>query len=186
MPEAVVLTMPGLPATEAPVELTPRQKAAVLVLQLGREACAPVLAELTERELELLSTEVAQIGDVDPRLAAEVLEEFAITLTSDSPALRGGMDAARGLLHASISPDRAVAISQRVSKNFVGAPFAFLQKLDARQVVSFLSEEHPQTIYRWANEPKELWLLPGTGHGTDLLSPAFSRRLLDELDRRLR
>ena len=44
MPEAVVLTMPGLPATEAPVELTPRQKAAVLVLQLGREACAPVLA----------------------------------------------------------------------------------------------------------------------------------------------
>ncbi len=49
----------------------------------------------------------------------------------------------------------------------------------------YFAEEHPQTIYRWANEPKELWLLPGTGHGTDLLSPDFGRRLLDEMARRL-
>jgi pimeloyl-ACP methyl ester carboxylesterase len=49
----------------------------------------------------------------------------------------------------------------------------------------YFAEEHPQTIYRWANEPKDLWLMPGTGHGTDLLSPAFTTRLLDELDRRL-
>ena len=50
----------------------------------------------------------------------------------------------------------------------------------------YFSEEHPQTIYRWANDPKDLWLLPGTGHGTDLLSPAFAARLLEELARRLR
>jgi pimeloyl-ACP methyl ester carboxylesterase len=49
----------------------------------------------------------------------------------------------------------------------------------------YFSEEHPRTIYRWANEPKDLWMLPGTGHGTDLLSPAFTSRLLDELGRRL-
>ena len=50
----------------------------------------------------------------------------------------------------------------------------------------YFAEEHPQTIYRWANEPKDLWLLPGTGHGTDLLSPAFGDRLLAELEHRLR
>lgn len=50
----------------------------------------------------------------------------------------------------------------------------------------YFAEEHPQTIYRWANEPKDLWLLPGTGHGTDLLSPAFGDRLLTELEHRLR
>ena len=50
----------------------------------------------------------------------------------------------------------------------------------------YFAEEHPQTIYRWAREPKDLWLLPGTGHGTDLLSPAFTSRLLAELDGRLR
>lgn len=50
----------------------------------------------------------------------------------------------------------------------------------------YFAEEHPQTIFRWAREPKDLWLLPGTGHGTDLLSPALADRLLDELERRLR
>src|SRR5215213_6187275 len=49
----------------------------------------------------------------------------------------------------------------------------------------YFSEEHPQTIYRWANEPKDLWLMPGTGPGTDLLSPAFGDRLLTDLERRL-
>ena len=50
----------------------------------------------------------------------------------------------------------------------------------------YFDEVHPRTIYAWANEPKDLWLLPGTGHGTDLLGPAFTDRLLAELDRRLR
>jgi hypothetical protein len=50
----------------------------------------------------------------------------------------------------------------------------------------YFAEDHPRTIYRWANEPKDLWLLPGTGHGTDLLSPAFGARLLEELEHRLR
>jgi pimeloyl-ACP methyl ester carboxylesterase len=50
----------------------------------------------------------------------------------------------------------------------------------------YFAEEHPQTLYRWATAPKDLWLLPGAGHGTDLLTPVFATRLLDELDRRLR
>ena len=199
MSDAVVLAMPGLPNVATPAELTPRQKAAVLVLQLGREACAPVLAELSERELELLSTEVAQIGDVDPALASAVLEEFAITLTSDSGSLRGGMDAARGFLHASIPADRALAISQRVSKNFVGAPFSFLQKLDARQVVSFLSDEHPQTIALvLAHLPADLAsrVLAGLGHDLqasvahriavmDRTTPEVIKQVEEILERRL-
>ena len=50
----------------------------------------------------------------------------------------------------------------------------------------YFAEVHPQTIYGWARDPKDLWLLPGTGHGTDLLSVDFTDRLLDDLHRRLR
>ncbi len=49
----------------------------------------------------------------------------------------------------------------------------------------YFSEEHPLSIYRWANEPKDLWLLPGTGHGTELLRPSFATRLLAYVDERL-
>ena len=49
----------------------------------------------------------------------------------------------------------------------------------------YFAEEHSRTLYEWAREPKELWLLPGTGHGTDLLSPALADRLLREIEERL-
>jgi len=49
----------------------------------------------------------------------------------------------------------------------------------------YFAEEHSRALYEWAREPKDLWLLPGTGHGTDLLSPALADRLLRELDERL-
>lgn len=45
--------------------------------------------------------------------------------------------------------------------------------------------EHAETLFRWANEPRDLWLLPGTGHGTDLLSPSLADRLLDYAEARL-
>lgn len=49
----------------------------------------------------------------------------------------------------------------------------------------YFGEEHPRSIHGWAREPKDLWLLPGTGHGTDLLTPALADRLLAHLRARL-
>jgi pimeloyl-ACP methyl ester carboxylesterase len=49
----------------------------------------------------------------------------------------------------------------------------------------YFGEEHARTLYAWARDPKDLWLLPGTGHGTDLLTPALAARLLADLRARL-
>jgi len=49
----------------------------------------------------------------------------------------------------------------------------------------YFGEEHARTLYEWAAEPKDLWLVPGTGHGTDLLTPALGNRLIADLRRRL-
>jgi flagellar motor switch protein FliG len=125
--------------------LTAPQKAAVLVLALGREEAAPVLSLLDERQLEELSTEVATMGRVSNEVSAAVVAEFYEMLNGDA-GVSGGLDTARDLLRASVGYDRASSIADRISANFVAAPFAFLQSLDHRQVVSFLSDEHPQTI----------------------------------------
>jgi pimeloyl-ACP methyl ester carboxylesterase len=45
----------------------------------------------------------------------------------------------------------------------------------------YFDGEHAEMLYRWARDPKDLWLLPGTGHGTDLLGPALAERLLTHL-----
>lgn len=49
----------------------------------------------------------------------------------------------------------------------------------------YFSEEHPRTLHAWANDPKALWLMPGSGHGSDLLTEPFAERLLAEIEARL-
>src|SRR3954453_5023740 len=113
MSDAVVLSLPGIATAETASGsltdgLTPRQKAAVLILELGREAAAPVLAEMSEVELEQLSKEVARLGDIDSALSAAVMEEFALAVTAEDSNVRGGLEAARNLLQSSLSAERAL------------------------------------------------------------------------------
>ena len=49
---------------------------------------------------------------------------------------------------------------------------------------TFFGIDHAQALYSWANEPKELWLMPKAGHGTDVLTVAFADRVLGEVVRR--
>jgi pimeloyl-ACP methyl ester carboxylesterase len=50
----------------------------------------------------------------------------------------------------------------------------------------YFDGEHAAALYAWAKEPKDVWLLPAAGHGTDLLTPDFAARLVAELEARLR
>jgi len=42
----------------------------------------------------------------------------------------------------------------------------------------YFGEEHARAIYDAARQPKDLWLLPGAGHGGDVLTPDLADRLL--------
>jgi flagellar motor switch protein FliG len=142
-------TIPDVPfgAPVNPLQgMTGRQKAAILVLQLGREESSRVLGRLSESELEDLSAEIARMGTISPEVSAAVLAEFAGMVTTGSETTRGGMELARELLFATVGRQRAEEMLERVSQSFVELPFSFMQNLDARQVGSFLSDEHPQTI----------------------------------------
>jgi pimeloyl-ACP methyl ester carboxylesterase len=46
----------------------------------------------------------------------------------------------------------------------------------------YFGPEHPETIFRWAEEPKDLWTLPGPGHGSELLTPELADRLLEHVE----
>lgn len=143
---------PAIPASPAPSSpnllagMSNRRKAAILVMQLGREESARVLARLSDAELEDLSAEIARIGTVSGEVANAVLGEFGNKVASGVSDTRGGMELARELLVATVGEERTDEIIDRLSEAFVELPFAFMQSLDARQLTSFLSDEHPQTI----------------------------------------
>ncbi|WP_149203358.1 flagellar motor switch protein FliG [Actinotalea subterranea] len=127
--------------------LTGTQKAALLLIQLGREQAGRVMAQLEESEIEELTTEIARLERVDGKLADDVLDEFyEVSLGGAGYSGRGGLGLAQALLEASVGRDRAAGMLERLASSLQGQPFEFLQYADARQVVSLLNGEHPQTI----------------------------------------
>lgn len=126
--------------------LTGPQKAAVLLVQLGREKSAAVLKSLKENEVEEVLNEIARMQGVPAETVDAVFEEFQGLANARRFYAQGGMDFAREVLEATLGSERAAELLDRMKASLVELPFEFLRRADARQVLSFLQEEHPQTV----------------------------------------
>lgn len=126
--------------------LTGLRKAAILLVQLGRERAAEIMSRLPDQMVEDLTAEIVRLRDVSPDDSARVLSETRETLTDVSGLGRGGLDLAKQLLTESLGSDRADEIMERLGATLAEMPFEGLRRADARQLLTFLADEHPQTI----------------------------------------
>lgn len=126
--------------------LTGLQKAAIVLLQLGPDTSSHILRTMTEDEVADIMSEVARLRDLDPDLIEEVLEEFTTLAETRVNVTSGGIELARTLLEKSLGAEKAAEILERVTATIVPAPFEFLRGADPRQILSFIQDEHGQTI----------------------------------------
>jgi flagellar motor switch protein FliG len=122
------------------------QKAAVLIMQVGKERAAQILRQLREQEISEIMAEVARLSHLEADEIDQVLAEFRDTYLARSHIAQGGYETARELLELSVGPDKAEEILENLGVTLVAAPFEFLRRADSRQVLSYLQDEHPQTI----------------------------------------
>ncbi|MBE3582922.1 MAG: flagellar motor switch protein FliG [Limnochordaceae bacterium] len=125
---------------------TPRRKAAVVLLMIGPEAGSTILPKLREDDVELLTQEVAGLGEVTPGESRQVLEEFLRLYQSHAGTLLGDWTSVQQLLEQSLGPERAAALLERLTGGVGGRPFSFIRQIDPQQLGTFLVHEHPQTI----------------------------------------
>jgi len=128
------------------VALTGTQKAALLLMQLGKERAARVMTQMSEQEIEDVSVEIMRLERVDQRVVDEIVEEFHAASIIGPGITQGGKGFAHHLLEASLGREKAAGIYERLSTTLAGQPFEFLQHADARQTLSLLSGEHPQAV----------------------------------------
>jgi len=126
--------------------LTGPQKAAVLLMQVGTERSAKVLRLLREQEVSQIMAEVARLDTVKAESVDAVMSEFNELRTARAHVAQGGFDRARELLEETLGEDKAREILESLGATIVKAPFEFLRRADPRQVLSYLQDEHPQTI----------------------------------------
>lgn len=126
--------------------LTGVQKAAVFIMQAGKERAAAVLRTLREPEVAEIMAEIARLQRLEPEEVAEVINEFRDTYVARAHIAEGGYDTARAILSATFGPDKAEEILDNLGVTLVAAPFEFLRRADSRQLLTYLQDEHPQTI----------------------------------------
>ncbi len=131
---------------EEKLELTPNRKAAVLLLTLDQDSVTSILRQLDSKAVEEVMRELASLREVSEPIRNKVLREFYDLALAQSWAAEGGLEYAKALLHLSLDTKEADRILQQISQTVRKTPFAFLQKAESQNLLTFIQDEHPQTI----------------------------------------
>jgi len=126
--------------------ITGIQKAAILLIVLGPERSAGIFKHLKEDEIEELTLEIANTRSVTPQLKEDVLNEFYEVCLAQQYIAEGGIGYAKELLENALGTEKAIEVIGRLTASLQVKPFEFVRKTDASQLLSFIQEEHPQTI----------------------------------------
>jgi flagellar motor switch protein FliG len=126
--------------------MTGRQKAAILLISLGPDVASRVYKGLTDEEVEQLTLEIANLRKVDLEQQESVVREFAGIARAKEYMAMGGIDYAREVLEKAVGVEQAAQILTRLTATLQVKPFHFARKADPTQLLSFLQDEHPQTI----------------------------------------
>jgi flagellar motor switch protein FliG len=126
-------------------ELTGRQTAAIVLMNLDRAAAIEVMKHLSEAEAEAIAAEIIGLQDVDALTTAHALGDFQRMTAGHLPPARGGRNLAVGLLEASFGAERATAVLDRVGAGSRGSAFDFLESVDPAHLAALLDGELPQT-----------------------------------------
>lgn len=129
-----------------PENLTPLQKAAVLLLAVGPDATSLIVRQLPGHSVEEVMRELASLGRVSEEVQAKVVEEFYHLSLAQRYANEGSLEYARQVLRDSMDPQQADRILGQIQTQVQKTPFSFLQKAESENLLTFIQDEHPQTI----------------------------------------
>lgn len=122
-----------------------RRKAAILLTVLPQEVAGHLLSMMDQRQIELVTIEIAQLGIVTSREQLRVVNEFVDTDLESVGGTNGDLDLAKSLVTHALG-DNAHPTIENVCVSVEAVPFGFLRDVDPEHVRTFIAEEHPQTI----------------------------------------
>jgi flagellar motor switch protein FliG len=121
------------------------RKAAVLLTSLPQEEAAQLMSKLTPKEVETVSVEIAKLNNVNGDEQEHVINDFASANPGGATGSAGGLDLAKALVEKALGKN-AVATIDNVRQQIEAVPFGFLKNVDSQNLLTFIIDEHPQTI----------------------------------------
>jgi len=132
-------------AAGAPSNLTGPQKAAVLLLALGREHGKVIWDDFDDEEVKVISLAMSEVGNVNPREVEDLLVDF-VTQMSATGAVMGNFDSTERLLNEFLTGDRVDQIMEEIRGPAGRNMWEKLSNVQENVLASYLKNEYPQTV----------------------------------------
>ncbi len=140
------MLQPGEPLPTDVDKLDGVVKAAIVLLTLDHDVAGELLKHMSAEVVEEVTRALASLGDVPPELSEKVVEEFYELRMANVHVKQGGLQYAKTLLKNSLDGGIADRVISHIQTQVQRSPFAFLQKADSENLLTFIQDEHPQTI----------------------------------------
>ncbi|MGA2254266.1 MAG: flagellar motor switch protein FliG, partial [Thermoguttaceae bacterium] len=121
------------------------RKAAILLMSLPDDQAAQLMSKLDAKQVEAVSIEIAKLGSVTGDEQEATIQEFAGANPSSMAVRAGGLELAKQLVEKALGKSAGVTLDN-VRQSIEALPFGFLQKVDNQNLLTFIMDEHPQTI----------------------------------------
>jgi flagellar motor switch protein FliG len=118
--------------------------AAVLLMSLPEDDAAAVLAKLEPKLVEQVSIEIARTRRVSSEEQEQVIREFS-EANPAAGAHGGGLELAKSLVKKALGGG-ANSTLDNIRQSIEAIPFGFLRHVDSQNILTYLVDEHPQTI----------------------------------------
>lgn len=128
------------------MELSGKQKVAILLISLGPQKSSEVFKHFADDEIEELTLEIANMRMVTPEVKEQVMEEFYQMCIAQEYISEGGINYAKDVLERALGSQKAVDIINKLTTSLQVKPFEFIRKTDPSQILNYIQNEHPQTI----------------------------------------
>lgn len=115
-------------------------------MSLPPEQAAKLIGKLDPKQIEAVSIEIARLDVVAGDEQEVVIQEFAHANPMALGGSAGGLDVAKSLVEQALGGKAAAGTIENVRQSIEALPFGFLQKVDSQNLLTFIIDEHPQTI----------------------------------------
>ena len=105
-----------------------------------------MLGKLESEAVQEVTRELASLGRISREHQSAVVEEFYNITVASQHVEEGNLEFAKDLLKGSLPPELAGRVIQQIQTQVQKTPFAFLQRAEAANLLTFIQDEHPQTI----------------------------------------
>lgn len=130
-------------AASAKRVLSGRDKAAALLLAMGKPLASRILKHFEEEEIKMVAESAAGLGAVSRPILDELITEFTEKI-DDGSDLYGTIKEVEHLLNGVVPPDRIAALLEDLRGGDTRAVWARLSQMPETPIANYLMKEHPQ------------------------------------------